>query len=139
MRLFGIAQLQCRIHEQLAAPAEEVQMAEFTIQFEAEPGVDVDSLAERLKDELTAIPEVNQVQAELLESRDLALAATTIMACLTMAPKVIDDATKIVNSLKALVQASQGLKSAVVEIQGRRIPVANLQPGDLAPGGSATH
>ena len=113
-------------------------MAEFTIQFEAEPGIDVDALAEKLKGELTAVPEVNQVQAEVMESRDLALAATTIMACLTMAPKIIDDATKIVNSLKALVQASQGLKSAVVDIRGRKIPVANLQPSDIVPAGGAT-
>jgi hypothetical protein len=34
------------------------------------------------------------------------------------------------------VQASQGLKSAVVEIRGRKIPVAQLQPGDLAPAGT---
>ncbi|HEY2861631.1 MAG TPA: hypothetical protein VGJ21_24745 [Terracidiphilus sp.] len=113
-------------------------MAEFTIQFEADSGVDVDALAEKLKGELAAVPTVDTVQAEVMESRDLALAATTIMACLTMAPKVIDDATKIVNSLKALVQASQGLKSAVVDIRGRRVPIANLQPSDLgAPAGAA--
>jgi hypothetical protein len=119
--------------------SEEVHMAEFTIQFETDPGVDVDALAAKLKAELSAVPEVNQVQAEVMESRDLALAATTIMACLTMAPKLIDDATKIINSLKALVEASQGLKSAVVEIRGRRIPVAKLQPSDLTPGGGAAH
>jgi hypothetical protein len=114
-------------------------MAEFTIQFEADPGVDVDALAAKLKAELAAVPEVNEVQAEVMESRDLALAATTIMACLTMAPKLIDDATKIINSLKALIDASQGLKSAVVEIRGRRIPVAKLQPSDLTPAGGDPH
>jgi hypothetical protein len=114
-------------------------MAEFTIQFEAESGIDVDALAEKLKGELSAVPQVNQVQAEVMESRDLALAATTIMACITMAPKIIDDATKIVNSLKALVQASQGLKSAVVDIRGRKIPVASLKPTDLTPADDGAH
>lgn len=108
-------------------------MAELTIQFDAEPGVNADALAEKLFQELAAIPDVSNVQAEVMESRDLALAATSIMACLAMAPKVIDDATRIVNSLKNLVAASQGLKSAIVEIRGRRIPVDKLQPSDLAP------
>jgi hypothetical protein len=119
--------------------SEEVHMAEFTIQFETDPGVDVDALAAKLKTELAAVPEVNQVQAEVMESRDLALNASTIMACLTMAPVLIDNATKIINSLKALVEASLGLKSAVVEIRGRRIPVATLQPSDLAAAGGAAH
>lgn len=63
----------------------------------------------------SGIPTIDSVQAEVMESRDLALAATTIMACIAMAPKVIDDATRIVNSIKSLVQASSGLRSAIFE------------------------
>jgi hypothetical protein len=114
-------------------------MSELTIQFDAEPGVDVDALAKELQTQLAGIPTVETAQAEVMESRDLALAATTIMACIAMAPKVIDDATRIVNSIKSLVQASQGLKSAVVEIRGRRVPVSQLQPSDIAPTSAASH
>jgi hypothetical protein len=107
-------------------------MAEVNIQFEAQPGADVDALAQNLKDSLASLPAVDSVQAEVMESRSLAVDATTIMACIAMAPKVIDDATRIVNSLKSLVQASDGLRSAIVEIRGRKIPVDKLQPSDLA-------
>lgn len=118
-------------------------MTELTIQFEAKPGVDVDALAGQLKEKLAAVPDVNDVQAEVMESRDLAVAATTIMAFITIAPQIvnslnvvakgIDGLTAIVNSIKGFVESSDGLRSAVVDIRGRRIPVSQLQPSDLAP------
>lgn len=106
-------------------------MAELTIQFDAEPGVDTDALAKDLQTQLSGIPAIEDVQAEVMESRDLALAATAIMAFIATAPKVIDDATRIVNSLKALIEATKGLKSAVVELRGRKIPVSQLKPEDI--------
>ena len=108
-------------------------MPELTIQFDAEPGTNVDALAANLKTELAAIPAVDNVQAEVMESRNLGLDPATIMAMIAMAPKVIEEATAIVNALKNFVQASQGLKSAIVEIRGRRIPVDKLQPSDISP------
>ena len=106
-------------------------MAELAIQFDAEPGTDTDALAKQLQSQLSGIPAVEGVQARVMESRDLALAATTIMAVLATAPKIIDEATSIINSIKNLIQATKGLKSAVVEIRGRKIPVEQLQPTDL--------
>jgi hypothetical protein len=112
-------------------------MTEVTLQFDAQPGADVDALAQKLQDSLSVLPSVDSVQAEVMESRDLNVAVSTIMAFLVMAPKVIDEATAIVNSIKNLVQASNGLRSAIVEIRGRRIPVDKLQPSDLTPPGAA--
>lgn len=113
-------------------------MPELTIQFDAEPGTNADALAAQLKTELARIPAVNSVQSEVMESRDpsIALAATTIISVLATAPKVIEEATAIVNSIKNLIQATQGLKSAIVEIRGRRIPVDKLQPSDISPAAS---
>jgi len=111
-------------------------MPELTIQFDAQPGTDVDALAKQVQSQLTGLPTVESTQVEVMESRDVIVAAT-IMAFIAAAPKVIDDATRIVNSLKNLVQATHGLKSAIVEIRGRRIPVSQLQPADLAPPGAA--
>ncbi|HEY3705315.1 MAG TPA: hypothetical protein VGL22_09660 [Terracidiphilus sp.] len=107
-------------------------MAEVTIQFDAQPGTDMDALAQKLHAELAGLPSVDTVQAEVMDSRDATAIATTIMACIVMAPKIIDDATRIVNALKSLVQASDGLRSAIVEVRGRHIPVDKLQPSDLS-------
>jgi hypothetical protein len=41
-------------------------------------------------------------------------------------------AADIIDALKRIVQSSEGLRNAVVEIRGRRVPVSELQPSDIA-------
>jgi hypothetical protein len=110
-------------------------MPEITIHFETETGADSSSAVENVREQLTALPGVEVIDAEVQESRNIdpMVAASAIMAVIKVAPTVIDDVTKIIDSLTKLAQQSDTFRSVIVEIQGRRIPVSRLKPSDLAP------
>jgi hypothetical protein len=106
-------------------------MPNMTLHFDTAPGVDATALAAQLQTGLAELPGVEKAIARPVESRDLALDATAVMSFLTVAPVVIAHAAQLVDSIKQLILSCQGLKNAIVEISGRRIPVANLQPADI--------
>lgn len=106
-------------------------MPNMTLHFDTAPGADAAALAAQLQSGLAELPGVEKAIARPVESRDLSLDATAVMSFLTIAPVVIAHAAQLVDSIKQLVVSSQGLKNAIIEISGRRIPVANLQPSDI--------
>ncbi len=102
------------------------------LHFQTAPGTDASALAAQLQSALSAVPEAEHAGAQPVATRDLGSTEVAIMAFLTVAPVVITKATAIIDALKQLVQSSQGLHDAIVEIHGRKIPVAQLQPSDIA-------
>jgi hypothetical protein len=103
-----------------------------TLHFETAPGTDAAALAAELQSGLAALPEVERAGAQPIASRDLGATEMAIMGFLTVAPVMLTKAADIIDALKRIVQSSQGLRNAVVEIHGKRIPVAELQPSDIA-------
>jgi hypothetical protein len=104
-----------------------------TLHFDTAPGTDASALAAQLQSGLAALPDVERSGAQPLASRDIGTTEMAIMGFLTVAPIVLTKAADIVDALKRLVQSSEGLRNAIVEIHGRKIPVAQLQPSDIAP------
>lgn len=102
------------------------------LHFETAPGTDAAALAAELQSGLSALPEVEHAGAQPIASRDLGATEMAIMGFLTVAPVMLTKAADIIDALKRIVQSSQGLRNAVVELHGKRIPVAELQPSDIA-------
>lgn len=107
-------------------------MPDITIQFEAEPGADVNALAARIQSQLAALDDVQKVNTEVMESRDPLAIGTAIMTFLTVAPVVMANAAKTVAALNDFIKQCDGVRNTIVEIRGRRIPVEHLKPSDLA-------
>lgn len=109
-------------------------MPNITVHFATESGADAEALAKTVEEEIEAVPAVETADAEVMRSRsiDPLTAMTTIVTVIQYAPTVIDGATKIIQSLTKLAQQSQAFRSVIVEIGGRKIPVAQLKPSDLA-------
>jgi len=117
-------------------------MPEITIHFVPEGGADPEQLAQKVREQLAATPAVESAEAEVMRSRSLdpVLAMSTIMAVIHYTPLVLDSASKIIESLTQLAKQYEAFRSVVVEIRGKRIPVADLKPEDLgATGAAAPH
>jgi 3-dehydroquinate synthase class II len=113
------------------------------LHFDTAPGTDANALAAELQSGLAALPDVERAGAQPIASRDLGATEMAIMGFLTVAPVMLTKAADIIDALKRIVQSSEGLRNAVVEIRGRRVPVAELQPSDIvttaaAPAGPAS-
>jgi hypothetical protein len=106
-------------------------MPEFTVQFETVAGADAEKVAADVRSQLTELSGVEVVDSEVVKTRDPLLAAAAIWTVVKAAPQAIDVATKLIDSLTKLLQSTEGLHSAFVEIRGRRIPVSQLKPSDL--------
>ena len=109
-----------------------------TLHFETAPGTDAAALAAQLQSGLAALPDVERAGAQPVATRDLGATEMAIMGFLTVAPIVLTKAAAIIDALKQVVQSSEGLRNAIVEIHGRKIPVAELQPSDIATAAPAT-
>jgi hypothetical protein len=109
-----------------------------TLHFETAPGTDAAALAAELQAGLAALPEVQRAGAQPIASRDLGATEMAIMGFLTVAPVMLTKAADIIDALKRIVQSTEGLRNAVVELHGKRIPVAQLQPSDIATAAPAT-
>ncbi len=102
------------------------------LHFQTDPGTDAAALAAQLQSGLAALPDVEHAGAQPIASRDLGATEMAIMGFLTVAPIVLTKASAIIDALKQVIQSSEGLRDAIVEIHGRKIPVAQLQPSDIA-------
>jgi hypothetical protein len=104
-------------------------MPNFTIHFLADPDADPTQLCQHLASEIKSLPTVDAADAAVQPGRMLdAQSITAIISVTAMGftalSQLIDSMTKVVNSTK-------GLKTAVVDIEGQKIPVAQLTPDDL--------
>jgi hypothetical protein len=107
-------------------------MSNITLHFDTAPGTDAAALAAQLQSGLADLPGVEKAIARPVQSRDLTIAATAVMSFLTVAPVVIGHAADLLDSIKRFIVSCDGLHNTVVEIRGRRIPIADLQPSDIA-------
>jgi hypothetical protein len=113
-------------------------MPEITVHFVPEGGADPEVLAQKVREQLAEVPSVESAQAEVMRSRSLdpVLAMSTIMAVIHYTPLVLDSASKIIESLTRLAKQYEAFRSVVVEIRGKKIPVAELKPEDLGATGN---
>ena len=108
-------------------------MPEIVLHFDTAPGADTEALTTELRSALAKLPDIESSDAQALAPRDFGATAAVIMGFLTVAPIAINKAADLIDAIKRLIESSQGLRNAIVEISGRKIPVAQLQPSDLAP------
>ena len=108
-------------------------MPDILLHFETAPGTDASALAAQLQSALATLPDVQHSGAQPIASRDFGATAALVMGFITVAPIVLNKASDLIDAIKRLVQSSEGLRNAIVEIHGRKIPIAQLQPSDIAP------
>lgn len=108
-------------------------MPTLTLRFDTAPGTDAAALAGQLQSGLATLPEVERSGAQPLGTRDFGVTAAAVMGFITVAPIVLNKASDLIDAIKRLIESSEGLRNAVVEIHGKRIPVAELKPSDIAP------
>lgn len=106
-------------------------MANLSLHFEVAPGADAAQLADQLQADLANLPGVEKSSAKALQSRDPLVTASAIMTFLTVAPVAINKAATFITAIKNLIDSCDGLRNTIVEISGRRIPIAKLQPSDI--------
>jgi hypothetical protein len=107
-------------------------MPEIVLHFDTAPGANAEALTTELRSELAALPDVESSDAQALAPRDFGATAAVVMGFLTVAPIAINKAADLIDAIKRLVESSEGLRNAIIEISGRKVPVAQLKPSDLA-------
>jgi hypothetical protein len=111
-------------------------MANLTVHFETEEGVDRAVLGGEIQQQLSTISSVQTAEVKVEEYRFVGPAE--IMAGITLAigatktvSQAIDAITKFVNSVSELVKAGKGLREAIIDVGMRKVPVSQLTQADI--------
>ena len=104
-------------------------MSEFVLHFDADSGVDLDTLAEKLQQRSAALAEVDSAAAEIDRSRST---VTDVLLALTLAATVLNNTTTALVALKQTIAAVKavaeelGLRNVRVEVGMTQVPPADL-------------
>ena len=111
-------------------------MAKLTLHFQAKEGADPEALARDLEQHLATLPSVGSAEARADNYRSLG--PTEIIAGITLAVGIIQSTTlasqaltKLIDALKGLLQAGQGLHAAFIEVGMRKVPIDKLTPQEI--------
>jgi hypothetical protein len=111
-------------------------MANLTVHFQTEEGVDRAALGGEIQQQLSTIPTVQAANVEVEQYR--AVGPAEIMAGITLAigavnttSQAITAITKFVNSVSELVKAGKGLREAIIDVGMRKVPVSQLTQADI--------
>jgi len=101
-------------------------MKSLTIQFQVEKGADADKLAGNISARLSKINGVEKAQTSVKNERILAETVAVIagFVLLTKAAREgVDELKKLLVSLRDVVKEVKGLKGAVLDFGGKKIPL----------------
>ncbi len=104
-------------------------MPNFTIHFQADPGVDSAELAQHLASEIAALPTVESADTAVQPGRSLD--AATITSLISVGALTFTALSQLIDSMTKVVNSAKGLKTAVIDIEGQKIPVSQLTPDDI--------
>ena len=104
-------------------------MPNFTIHFEADPNADPTLIAQHLESEIKALPTVESADTAVQPSRSLD--AATITSLISVAALTFTGLSQLIDSMTKVVNSTKGLKTAVIDIEGQKIPVSQLTPDDI--------
>lgn len=104
-------------------------MPSIVLHFETTGAVEPTALAEDIQSKVTALPSVEGADTNVQESRSLDPA--TIIQVISLASTGIMALTTLIENITKMVHSTAGLKEAIVEIDGKKIPVSQLTPADI--------
>lgn len=110
-------------------------MAKFRFQFEVAKDADNEQTLQLIEERLSSVDGVEKVKAQLEAPRltgleIIGIISTTVLI-VDRSDELIEHLRKLVQSLKGLVQDIKGLKDAFVEVEGKRIPIAEVKEETL--------
>ncbi len=101
-------------------------MTEYLLQFELEEGADADALAAQLRQRLDQMSGIEEADAEVQDMRFGVAETVTIIAASIV---IIKHSKDLIDELTGLVKSLDGLKSAVVDLRGKKVPIEALPEG----------
>ncbi len=104
-------------------------MPNITFHFETDGNVNADLLAKEVQEKMSALPSVESANAEVRATRSLDPA--TIVSIITLAATGVTALNKLISGITDVIHSTQGLKAAIVEIDGEKVPVSQLTSADL--------
>ena len=105
-------------------------MAEISLQFDVEDAALTEETARRIQERLTAMEDVKDAGAQVAGQErgvveTLAIISATVLIAKSGAD-LVDALRRLVQSLTGLVGDIRGLRTAFVELRGKRVPVSDL-------------
>lgn len=102
-------------------------MDSLTIHFDVAPGFAVDALAAQVAERLAQLEGVQKAEAEVEDERFGVAETVAVIGGIVLLTKAaregVDELRKLISALRGLVSEVSGLRGAVVDFGGRRIPL----------------
>lgn len=114
-------------------------MAELMLQFELDQAEDADRLANQLQTRLAALNDVEEAEAEPVESRFIGGGVGEAVAVIAAGVMLVREGRDLVAGVRAFLQEIKGLlqdmnevREVYLEIRGRKIALGDIRDADLA-------